>query len=762
MVIAESPGGSGGWPPNETDAAVGTLVNASEELTQLSSRVGVSGQDLLGSVSTGAMSFSDAISPAISAKGHEAVSACQNVVGEALVGASVAAAFSEDISDYNSKITTLQNRWAPWAGGGVGTASALRLSEEEIDAQREAIRGQIQKEANDAYSELEDAADDRGAQLSAGATKDNVRDLIGEGTLSWWAAYELFGFGVAGNPPDFVVEEAAERVAELLNSHGIVAGEFDMSHVDHANRIMEIMGLSTQRDLFATKLMEEMGPSQLGDHPDAIARYAATLDDPDAIATVETLYANLGVALATATDKSSEHHVSDEWVQEFMDYGASNESGTYGYQKLAPLFRHGVYSEDFIVPVAHHVVGLDRDGADWGLVAGDGHPMYEGTPYAYNPVNSALFALDRNPDAALAFFTHRPDSWGFEYTDLQLEPPDPLEYLLNNSENPTEGIVDTNISADLTGDAIIAAVTGVTSNAAESGTEIDPPTAMQATLLARTVDIVGEDPSRWMPNGAATDMVEDFATVTNYYMDDFYNHFLNDVYAEDGDGAAFRDKMPDLFGAEVDFFNNKGPNQWFQILGSQKETALEVSAGLDRYGSYALSTVLENGGSTAEAGQAVYPIGGITAQLANGQIEAHDAEKIQEQDRNNFAIDQGKKVVDKGLGLTPWGKTPVGSKANSFATKLLTDAVKMDVTTELFENEGETNNEIEEQLITEEWWKEILEEHRPEAEYGEYNVEIKSELSDGFRVGINEKTDEHGNSSGDEAEDRENSVDEED
>lgn len=752
MATDDSSGGGGGWPPSETDAQVGTLVNASEELTQLSSRVGVSGENLLGSISTGAMSFSDAISPAISSQGQAAVNACQQVVGEALVGASVTAAFSEDVGDYLSKIATLQARWSPWANGGAGTASALRLDEEALEAQREAIRGQIQKEANDAYSDLEDAADDRGSQLAAGATRENVRNLVGEGSMSWWAAFELFGYGYAGEPSDSVINEAAERVALLINSHGIVAGDFDMSSVERANRIMEILGLTDKYNLFATRLMEELGPNQLGDHPDAIARYAAILDDSDATTTAMDLYKNLGLALASATDTSNEHHVDHAWVQEFMDYGATDATGGYGYQKLAPLLLHGEYAGEFIVPVTNHMIGMDRDGADWGMVHSEGNPLFEGTPFAFNPVNAALDAVDRNPEAATMLFSGYQGD--YDYTGLQLDPPDPLTYLLDNAANaPTEeGGVWTDISADLAGNAMVAAVTGVPSHVAGGGTEIDPPTAEMADILARMVEHTGNDPSRWMPNGAATDMVEDFGVITHYYMDDFYHHFVN---AEYSDNETFNNLMPGLFGAEVDFSGEKGPNQWFQILGSQKATALQATTDAEAYGRYALDTVLANGGNEAQAGQAVYPIGGISAHVANGQIEAHDSEKIKEQDRNNLFVDQGKKVIDKAVGLTPWAKHPVGGKVNGFVTDSIATFLKSDVSDELFQHEGEFHREMRDSLMSD-WWHELLDEHyddMSDTERENWDSEIRSELHDGFTTNVNQRADQHGNQSMDESED---------
>ena len=163
--------------------------------------------------------------------------------------------------------------------------------------------------------------------------------------------------------PDYLEKAAVydgERVAELLSG-----GEDGTVDDEELNTINSLLDYWAGNATFSTELMNEIGAEELAGRLTDI-QFAAHEGELTS-GSVAAFYEGLGVALATATNPSSEPHVSDQWVVDLMNTGderiaISENVWQVGYQALAPVLEHGTYASSFIVPVADHILALDKAG----------------------------------------------------------------------------------------------------------------------------------------------------------------------------------------------------------------------------------------------------------------------------------------------------------------------------------------------------------------------------------------------------------------
>ena len=197
-------------------------------------------------------------------------------------------------------------------------------------------------------------------------------------------------------------EYDANTATELLQG-----GEDGTVDQEEINRLNDILAYQDGDPVFSTTLMNALGADGL---VSGLSNIQAAVGDGDLPqGSLDTLYEGLGTALAVATDPASQPHVSEEWTEDFMVAGetmatnpASGET-LRGYQTVMPLFLHGDYSEHFLVPVADHIMAVDAGSTPWPS-PGEGSGL-DDAGLGGNPVNYVLDAMDRNPQAALDFFS---------------------------------------------------------------------------------------------------------------------------------------------------------------------------------------------------------------------------------------------------------------------------------------------------------------------------------------------------------------------
>lgn len=691
------------FPPNETDADAGALESASADLMSLSGSVGVSADDLAGSVATGEAAFSDVIASSISAKGAAAVAACQDVVGRAAHASGVVSEMAAAVETYDNKIATLQNRWAPWADGGAPTGALLNRTEEQIDEQREAIRGQVKAEADKAYQELEDAAEDQGASLSEGPSAADVQRMVDSGAMSWWLAYELYGIEVAGQPPRDFMEEQGQRAAEItagMNEDGAL-NEEDLRKL---NRLM-LLAQFDNGNYFSTSMMEELGP-------EGVVQVTALLTLSDGNWDLRRdANERLGLVLAQATDSNNADGngggwVGNAWIDELMVQGAKpvdmtvdgqdlalDPDGRIGYTFLTNLFSYPQvqYPPSLMTPVAEHISFL----TDQGFARGD-------------EMNNVLRGLENNPVAAVDLLSNTSEfsrdeylnQFGDDMSDGKQR--DMLEWLLNHENRRST------VDVDRAGNVIETAATGQSTNPFVSDDADIPRNRQMAAITDRLIDYVSKNPEDFegpgSPSGA---MADNFANVTNAWMDEFYYKYLSEEY-QDADWLPGRSDLGTL-GSD-----KSKMDQWLQVIGHDKEATLTVSGGAMAYTNYmfgeAAGAGIErhiNGESLPDdastAAMAIKPFGRIMGQLTTGQYETITDEKVAEADRANWLINQGASAVTTTYGLTPVGKVDIpylspNAKAANWVVSTITNSIKVDPSGEIETEHNAVRDQVQGEL----------------------------------------------------------------
>jgi|GEM_PF-3848528 len=689
------------FPPNETDADAGTLESASGDLMSLSSSVGVSAEDLSGSVATGEAAFSDVISASISAKGEAAVAACLDVVGQAAHASGVVSEMAAAVETYDGKITTLQNRWAPWADGGAPTGALLNRTEEQIDEQREAIRGQVKAEADKAYQELEDAAEDHGASLSEGPNATDVQRMVDSGAMSWWLAYELYGLEIAGNPPRKFMEEQGRRAAEItagMNEDGAL-NEDDLRRL---NRLLVLGQLGDNARYFSTAMMEELGQ-------EGLIQATALLALSDRWWNLRrTAEERLGEVLAQATDSNNADGngggwVGNAWIDELMVQGAKpvdmtvdgqnllhDPDGKIGYSYLTRLlvYPQVQYPPSLMTPLTEHISFL----TDQGFARN-------------NEMNHALSALENSPAAAVDLLSNTSEfsrdeylnQFGDDMTDGKQR--DMLVWLLDHENRGST------VDVDLAGNVIETATTGQSTNPFVSDDADIERNRRMAAITDRLMTYVSENHEHFEgPDSRSGAMADNFANITNAWMDEFYYKYLSEEY-QDADWLPGRSDLATL-GSD-----KSKMDQWLQVIGHDKEATLTVAGGAMAYTNYVFGEAAGDGvarhingeslpDDATNAAMSIKPFGRIMGQLTTGQYETISEEKISEADKVNGWIDKGASAVTTTYGLTPMGKVDIpylspNSKAASWLVNTVANSIKVDPSQDI----EDAHNAVRDQVL---------------------------------------------------------------
>lgn len=455
--------------------------------------------------------------------------------------------------------------------------------------------------------------------------------------------------------------EDLERVEELL---GMDPSRMETEEFEELN---DLLAQYSDDPLVATELIERLGAQGLitvaGDFSfeGSVAANSDGSDQAgDRAEALEEFQRHLGETLATGTREGG---LDEEFTQDLMNEGASYQefdsmdNDQLGYLALAPLFEHGEYGEDFIVPVAEHMVRLDQAMGEepWGefphehtnpfVVADSGDPVNMGSGWeGAHPLNSAFVALDNNPDAAAAFFSGSED-----YADMSYVGPEgeDLSGVDNNVTYLLDRAGDESSSADYIqpgslGNALEAGATGVSSDASTAAERPEPTEEMVSVAEDVVSYLGGENVDQIEPGGVLEDMNGNVANITASYMPDIHNSF---VASASPDGV--RIETP---GAAADFERAASERLLFAL--GKDEDALHTLLGAN---DGATATIVAEGydvyDGNAWLGDAVAPGAKISGILADGSVSAiQEAGQQSDADHNNnanrvadgvnFALDQ--------------------------------------------------------------------------------------------------------------------------
>ncbi|WP_031509052.1 hypothetical protein [Streptomyces megasporus] len=226
--------------------------------------------------------------------------------------------------------------------------------------------------------------------------------------------------------------EEARRAADLA------AKGADLTHTQ-LQQLNELMADNRTSAVFAKTFYEKLGPEKslafFGQM--SLDVYDGTRLDKQRLKDVQALQRNLGLTLATATDPDKNPHLSEKWGEAFRKLGTErvplhkyDSSGPYGYQLLGGIMRHGNYDPRFLVPIAEHVVQLQKKDpfmfADSKGAISPNENTYNpsgGNGAGYDPVISMLEALGHSPEAAKEFFSADPKTYDEDGTE-KVGPPD--------------------------------------------------------------------------------------------------------------------------------------------------------------------------------------------------------------------------------------------------------------------------------------------------------------------------------------------------
>jgi hypothetical protein len=492
--------------------------------------------------------------------------------------------------------------------------------------------------------------------------------------------------------PDYLEKAAgydAANAAEFLA--GGEDGTIDAEDIDRANALLEYWGDDPR---FATPLMNEIGAEEFAGRLTDI-QFAAHEGELTS-GSVAALYEGLGVALATATSPSSEPHVSDQWVTDLMNSGderiaISENVWQVGYQALAPVLEHGVYDSSFIVPVADHILALDKSGA-WSSeyptpFPGESPSFVAGLD---NPVNSVLTALDHNPQASLDFFQQEPvdlEARGIDGVTSPVE--NPLGYLFDQAglEGPHQ------IDADRFGNAIEAAATGL-----PSGTELSADLELplhdpnQAEFVDRVMEYaVANDELFSAADGRLEPVLDNFGDITAHYMADIHQAMTTE-------GA--EPWLPDSHGIPLSIAEGGEANldraaDWLRVVGQDPDamaSAWAVSEGM-LYGEIAAAG--ETGDWKQYGEHAVSTHALVSAALTEGGLNAIADGVDADADDRNARVDDWARAANFGAGLVvgATGADVVTGAAAGVAAGEVITAVANEMKTDPGEVASQTVNE---------------------------------------------------------------------
>jgi hypothetical protein len=486
----------------------------------------------------------------------------------------------------------------------------------------------------------------------------------------------------------------AERASELLA--GGEDGELSESELDAFNSLAGYWG---DNPLFATNLMNDLGAEGLYT---GLADIAA-IDSPYSDAAIQSAWENLGIALATATHPGQDPHLDEAWTEAFMEQGMAvmhdpeapqGMQDIRGYQLVAPLLSYGDYRPEFLVPVADEMLALDS--RDLWYDVDDAHGLSL-AGHGDNPVNYMLDAMDRNPEAALEFFTG-------EDRDLTVsgaEALDPFDYLMENTADQSLRSPDVSLDANMLGNALEAALTREPSGTELTESSFKPHDSSQAALAERLIEYALSHEDQFQANdgtaviiasdGGLAPMVDNLGDITAHYMADFHQAMADpdggaDAWLAESNGIGL-----DLSGLDIpltpageEIPGKAAAEGWFRLLGNDPEaldTAWTVSEGMMYAEVDRASTEAQ---WKAEVNEAVGIHADLAAALTEGALDRAGDTADAETDQINTAIDYGAKAVTFGVGagltysdLSP-GSGLIASTVAGEAIALVANEVKTD------------------------------------------------------------------------------------
>ncbi|MFJ8023102.1 hypothetical protein [Streptomyces sp. NPDC096311] len=363
--------------------------------------------------------------------------------------------------------------------------------------------------------------------------RDDVQRILGRATHSDETASEAlraiveqaeYGFsGASYGDRDSATKalEDAEKYANLIKNKG---DSMSPQEFDELNR--NLAGYKND-PLFQEKFATTLGPkgtldfwADLSDPSDGGDLQRARLDQ------LGDFQKNLSLTLAGATqsDSPAMRNWENDMVQLGDDPIKTRGTRVYGFQLMSNLMRVGDYNDAFLNKYGDALVSTEKkmklpDHYWNGGVGGPAMPKmnFMGDEFGRDPMTGFMTALSNSPDAATDFFN-------------STDPQDNAEWVLKDrptfDDTPLNSD-DANQSRDATGNALVAAATGVNPN--------DPHavpvehTAENRHVLDRSLQIisgVGDD--------FAPEMRDDMAKVLVNYGDEV-NHTASSLADDHGD-----------------------------------------------------------------------------------------------------------------------------------------------------------------------------------------------------------------------------------
>ncbi|MER7692894.1 DUF6571 family protein [Streptomyces sp. NPDC097610] len=363
--------------------------------------------------------------------------------------------------------------------------------------------------------------------------RDDVQRILGRATHSDETASEAlraiveqaeYGFsGASYGDRDSATKalEDAEKYANLIKNKG---DSMSPQEFDELNR--NLAGYKND-PLFQEKFATTLGPkgtldfwADLSDPSDGGDLQRARLDQ------LGDFQKNLSLTLAGATqsDSPAMRNWENDMVQLGDDPVQTRGTRVYGFQLMSNLMRVGDYNDAFLNKYGDALVSTEKkmklpDHYWNGGVGGPAMPKmnFIGDEFGRDPMTGFMTALSNSPDAATDFFN-------------STDPQDNAEWVLKDrptfDDTPLNSD-DANQSRDATGNALVAAATGVNPN--------DPHavpvehTAENRHVLDRSLQIisgVGDD--------FAPEMRDDMAKVLVNYGDEV-NHTASSLADDHGD-----------------------------------------------------------------------------------------------------------------------------------------------------------------------------------------------------------------------------------
>ncbi|MFI9360810.1 DUF6571 family protein [Kitasatospora sp. NPDC053057] len=203
-------------------------------------------------------------------------------------------------------------------------------------------------------------------------------------------------------------EDQAKQAADILK----LAGNATDAQLDQLNKALKDHANDPR---FTTAFYQNLGPDGFLKYYGQLAAASADKGGNRPQAIVD-LQANLGTALATATNTRNYPRLSDEWEAGLrragvarVDVWPAGGAQPFGYQVLSNILRTGTYDKHFLNPIAEHVTQLSEKDAVW---TSDGWNVRDFNRFKFlgapqgglNPMAGVLEALGHNPQAAMAYF----------------------------------------------------------------------------------------------------------------------------------------------------------------------------------------------------------------------------------------------------------------------------------------------------------------------------------------------------------------------